>query len=107
LPEQFTIWESYRNILLVQGVPLIQSIPRSERIVVISHAVIKAYKTGDCIIKQGEMGGEFFIILEGACDVWEDKVCLILSNLISEYDKKCNDFNDDKYDNDYYYSAND
>mmetsp|Transcript_20171 Transcript_20171/g.19484 ORF Transcript_20171/g.19484 Transcript_20171/m.19484 type:complete len:2393 (+) Transcript_20171:111-7289(+) len=73
LPEQFTIWESYRNILLVQGVPLIQSIPRSERIVVISHAVIKAYKTGDCIIKQGDMGEEFFIILEGACDVWEDK----------------------------------
>lgn len=76
LPEQFSIWESYRNILLVQGVPLIQSIPRSERIVIISHALIKAFKEGDCIIKQGDTGEDFFIILEGACDVWEDKVCL-------------------------------
>jgi hypothetical protein len=85
LPEQFTIWESYRNILLVQGVPLIQSIPRSERIVVISHAVTKAYKTGECIIKQGDMGEEFFIILEGACDVWEDKVCLVFSCPVCSY----------------------
>jgi CRP-like cAMP-binding protein len=57
----------------VQGVPLIQSVPRGERIAMISQAQIREFREGEYIIKQGEVGEELFIILEGACDVVEDK----------------------------------
>lgn len=57
----------------VQGVPLIQSVPRGERVAMISQAQIREFREGEYIIKQGEVGEELFIILEGACDVVEDK----------------------------------
>jgi CRP-like cAMP-binding protein len=57
----------------VQGVPLIQSVPRSERVGMISQAQIREFREGEYIIKQGEVGEELFIILEGACEVVEDK----------------------------------
>lgn len=39
----------------------------------ISQAQIREFREGEYIIKQGEVGEELFIILEGACDVVEDK----------------------------------
>ena len=57
----------------MQGVPLIQSVPRSERVGMISQAQIREFREGEYIIKQGEVGEELFIILEGACEVVEDK----------------------------------
>jgi CRP-like cAMP-binding protein len=39
----------------------------------ISQAQIKEFREGEYIIKQGEVGEELFIILEGACEVVEDK----------------------------------
>ena len=39
----------------------------------ISQSLIKEFREGEYIIKQGEVGEELFIILEGACDVVEDK----------------------------------
>ena len=53
--------------------PLIQSVPRSERVGMISQAQIREFREGEYIIKQGEVGEELFIILEGACEVVEDK----------------------------------
>jgi CRP-like cAMP-binding protein len=39
----------------------------------ISQAQIREFREGEYIIKQGEVGEELFIILEGACEVVEDK----------------------------------
>lgn len=39
----------------------------------ISQAQIREFREGEFIIKQGEVGEELFIILEGACEVIEDK----------------------------------
>ena len=60
-------------MITVQGVPLIQSVSRQERVGMISQSLIKEFREGEYIIKQGEVGEELFIILEGACDVVEDK----------------------------------
>ena len=39
----------------------------------ISQSLIKEFREGEYIIRQGEVGEELFIILEGACEVVEDK----------------------------------
>ena len=59
--------------MVVQGVPLIQSVSRIERVRMISQSLIKEFREGEYIIRQGEVGEELFIILEGACEVVEDK----------------------------------
>ena len=69
----FFFYTSQRCTSTVQGVPLIQSVSRSERVRMISQSLIKEFREGEYIIRQGEVGEELFIILEGACEVVEDK----------------------------------
>lgn len=77
----------FLQFFTVQGVPLIQSVPRGERVAMISQAQIREFREGEYIIKQGEVGEELFIILEGACDVVEDKNLVVKSSSKDDKDK--------------------
>lgn len=70
--ENFHIWEDYRAKLLVHAVPLIQMIPREERSILIDATTIKEYKDGQHIIRQGEIGEEFFIVREGSVKIVDE-----------------------------------
>jgi CRP-like cAMP-binding protein len=55
-PDHFDKWESFRNLLLVKTVPLIQKLPRNERSKILQNLQIKEFKDGEYIIRQGEKG---------------------------------------------------
>lgn len=69
--EHFDKWESFRNLLLVKTVPMIQKLPRKERITILQNLQVKEFKDGEYICYQGEQGEEFFIIQEGSVKVVE------------------------------------
>ncbi len=51
--------------------PLIQKLPRKERMTILQNLQIKDFKDGEYICHQGEIGEEFFIIQEGSVKVVE------------------------------------
>jgi len=69
---EFHKWETFRAVLLVKSVPIIQRLPSTERADIISKMVVREYHTNQHIIRQGEQGDEFFIIREGSVRVVED-----------------------------------
>lgn len=72
-PEFFLDWDSFRSILLVRTVPLIQMLPRKERNKILQNLVIREFKDGEYIIRQGEKGEDFFIVQEGSVKVVEKR----------------------------------
>lgn len=69
--EHFDKWDSFRNLLLVKTVPLIQKLPRKERSQILQNLVVRDFKDGEYIIRQGEKGEDFYIIQEGSVRVVE------------------------------------
>jgi hypothetical protein len=55
-PEYFEKWDSFRNLLLVKSVPMIQMLPRKERQKITQDLVIREFKDGEYIIRQGDHG---------------------------------------------------
>jgi CRP-like cAMP-binding protein len=55
-PEHFDKWDSFRNLLLVKTVPMVQMLPRKERQKILQNLQIRDFKDGDYIIRQGEQG---------------------------------------------------
>jgi CRP-like cAMP-binding protein len=55
-PENFEKWDSFRNLLLVKSVPMIQMLPRKERQKITQELVIREFKDGEYIIRQGDHG---------------------------------------------------
>jgi hypothetical protein len=55
-PEHFDKWDSFRNLLLVKTVPMIQMLPRKERQKILQNLSIKDFRDGDYIIRQGDVG---------------------------------------------------
>lgn len=53
--------------------PLAKLIPREKQGEIIQQMTIKLFEVGHYIIRQGEMGDEFFIIVEGSVEVKEDR----------------------------------
>lgn len=60
-------WSDFRNILLGRSVPLIQGLPRKERIQILQSLTIKEFKDKEYIIKQGEKGKLDSISLSISC----------------------------------------
>lgn len=56
-------------MLLVRTVPLLQKLPKEERQKILRDVRIQRFEDGDYIIKQGDIGEEFFIIQEGSVKV--------------------------------------
>jgi hypothetical protein len=50
------MWSDFRNILLGREVPLIQGLPRKERIQILQSLTIKEFKDNEYIIRQGDKG---------------------------------------------------
>eukprot|EP01034_Spumella_vulgaris_P036339 gene36339-44829_t len=73
--EQFDLkqWCDFRNILLGRSVPLIQGLPRKERIQILQSLTIKEFKDKEYIIRQGDVGEECYIIQEGSVKVVETR----------------------------------
>eukprot|EP01038_Epipyxis_sp_PR26KG_P005579 gene5579-7704_t len=71
--QHFDKWNNFRNLLLVKPVPLIQMLPRKERLEIIDKMKIKEYSDGEYIVVQDEIGEEFFIIQEGAVKIVEKR----------------------------------
>lgn len=55
-PEHFDKWDSFRNLLLVKTVPMVQMLPRKERQKILQNLSIKDFRDGDYIIRQGDVG---------------------------------------------------
>lgn len=55
-PDLFEKWDSFRNLLLVKSVPMIQMLPRKERQKISQELVIREFKDGEYIIRQGDHG---------------------------------------------------
>jgi len=55
-PDNFEKWDSFRNLLLVKSVPMIQMLPRKERQKITQELVIREFKDGEYIIRQGDHG---------------------------------------------------
>lgn len=55
-PEHFDKWDTFRNLLLVKTVPMIQMLPRKERQKILQNLTIRDFRDGDYIIRQGEQG---------------------------------------------------
>eukprot|EP01032_Pedospumella_encystans_P009513 gene9513-11190_t len=72
-PEHFDKWDSFRNLLLVKTVPMVQMLPRKERQKILQNLSIKDFRDGDYIIRQGDVGEDFFIIQEGSVKVVETR----------------------------------
>jgi CRP-like cAMP-binding protein/predicted Ser/Thr protein kinase len=72
-PEYFEKWSGFRHVLLVKNVPLIQRLNRGERSQIIQNLIVREYKDGEEIVKQGDPGNEFFIIQEGSVRVVEER----------------------------------
>ena len=60
--EYFDKWDSFRYLLLIKTVPMIQTLPRKERQRIVQNLVIKEFKDGEYIIRQGDTGEDFYII---------------------------------------------
>jgi cAMP-dependent protein kinase regulator len=67
--EFFNKWASLRNLLLVRTVPLLQKLPKEERQKILREMRIHRFEDGEHIIRQGDVGEEFFIIQEGSVKV--------------------------------------
>lgn len=59
-------WCDFRNILLGRTVPLIQGLPRKERIQILQSLTIKEFKDKEYIIRQGDVGTDMHALLS-AC----------------------------------------
>lgn len=71
--EYFDKWDSFRNLLLIKTVPMIQMLPRKERQKILQNLQIREFKDNEYIIKQGDHGEDFYIIQDGSVQVTEKR----------------------------------
>jgi serine/threonine protein kinase/CRP-like cAMP-binding protein len=71
-PDQFLKWSNFRLFLLLKTVPLVQTLPMIEQVEMYSLFQHEEYAEGDYIIRQGEIGDKFYIILEGSAFIKEE-----------------------------------
>jgi CRP-like cAMP-binding protein/tRNA A-37 threonylcarbamoyl transferase component Bud32 len=67
--EHFLLWKDFRHALLVRSVPLMQLVPPKQRQEIMAHLSITSFSKDTYIIRKGELGDEFFIIIDGAVDI--------------------------------------
>ena len=70
--EHFDTWSDFRDLLLDRSVPLFQRLPKMERQHILRNATFMQFRDKEPIMKQYELGEEFFIIQEGAVQLADD-----------------------------------
>lgn len=66
---EYSKWTHFRTFLLMKEVPLIRSLPHSDQLEMYSKLKRKKFQAGDFIIREGDVGNEFYIILYGEATV--------------------------------------
>ncbi len=61
--------EAHRKVELLQRIPLFRHLTYQEINYVMSAAVVKRFAPGDLIIREGDVGGEMFVMLTGKVNV--------------------------------------
>ena len=69
------VLEQRMRIRILQSVPILQSIPEANLLLMSQAMTLETYKDGDYIIRQGEPGNAFYIIHEGhvKCSTFDGK----------------------------------
>jgi CRP-like cAMP-binding protein len=71
-PEHFKHWDRLRHFLLIKKVPLFAALKQNERQQLFNDVSCKVYEDGELIIRQGDAGVEFFVVVEGNVVVFEN-----------------------------------
>jgi CRP-like cAMP-binding protein len=69
--DHFHLWNDFRIFLLMNAVPLFRTLPTPEQIEMYSLLQHEEFKDGQYIVKQGDIGDKFYVIIDGAADVVE------------------------------------
>lgn len=69
--EKFDEWSSYRENLIMQSIPFIANMPLQDKLNVVRLATFRYFTSMEIILSQGDVGDDFFIILDGVAQVME------------------------------------
>lgn len=70
-PGQFHKWDNFRLFLLMRTFPLIKTLPKSDQFEMYNLFTHEEFAPGEFIVRQGDFGDKFYIIVEGSADVKE------------------------------------
>ena len=70
-PSEFHKWDNFRLFLLMRTFPLIKTLPKSDQFEMYKLFTHEEFAPGEFIVKQGDFGDMFYIIVEGSADVKE------------------------------------
>ncbi len=68
-PEFFPEWEEIRKRMLIMTIPLLQMVPEEEKLFIVDNIILKDFSAGQFIVREGEIGTEFYIVREGSAIV--------------------------------------
>ena len=72
-------WVHFRQFLLMKEVPFIRALPRNEQLEMYSKLTRKTFATGERIIREGDDGDQFYILLQGSVSVEDSKNGFLLT----------------------------
>lgn len=75
-PENFPAWNFFRMYLLLKVVPIFRTLPETEQFEIFSHMQCQDFVDGEYIVKQGDIGDKFYIIVDGSADIYDETVVL-------------------------------
>jgi serine/threonine protein kinase/CRP-like cAMP-binding protein len=70
-PVHFQKWDNFRLFLLMRTFPLIKTLPKSDQFEMYNLFTHEEFSPGVFIVRQGDFGDKFYIIVEGSADVKE------------------------------------
>ena len=70
-PAHFHKWDNFRLFLLMRNFPLIKTLPKADQFEMYNLFAHEEFAPGDFIVRQGDVGDKFYIIVEGSADVKE------------------------------------
>lgn len=79
----FKKWDHFRKFLVMKDVPLLRSLPREDLLEMFGQLEKRVYAADDLIITQGEIGDCFYIVLEGAVEIFDANSGKIFATLHS------------------------
>lgn len=68
----FEHWAFFRTMLIVRAIPFLNQLPLASRLELLALTQVRHFSEGDCIIKQGDVGDCFYILLDGSVRIVEE-----------------------------------
>uniref|UniRef100_A0A7R9UBQ4 cGMP-dependent protein kinase n=1 Tax=Pinguiococcus pyrenoidosus TaxID=172671 RepID=A0A7R9UBQ4_9STRA len=79
--QAFADWEPWRQQLIVKDVPLLKNLTPKQRLTISSKLQRETFPVGEQIIRQGDVGDKFFIIVGGCAEVVDEGEEAVLTRL--------------------------